>query len=117
MAVYAANGISRASLMDTSWAAVKLGMTGYVIPFMFVFGQSLMLIGEPLTIIQTTITATLGVICLAVSLHGYFFFGPARFRQRVLLLVAAFTLIKPGRLPVRIVCGIISSLVATHVMT
>ncbi|AEC20058.1 TRAP transporter, 4TM/12TM fusion protein [Pusillimonas sp. T7-7] len=117
MAVYAANGISRASLMDTSWAAVKLGMTGYVIPFMFVFGPSLMLIGEPLTIIQTTITATLGVICLAGSLHGYFFFGPARFIERVLLMVGAFTLIKPGLLTDLIGLGMIAVVVAMQLLT
>ena len=39
MAVYAANGISRAGLMESSWAAVKLGLTGYIIPFMFVYGE------------------------------------------------------------------------------
>lgn len=98
MAVYAANGISRASLMDTSWAAVKLGLTGYIIPFMFVFGPSLMLIGDPWTVAQTAITATIGVICLAGSLHGYFFFGPASILERVLLMAGAFALIKPGLL-------------------
>ena len=46
MAVYAANGISRGTLMDTSWAAVKLGLTGYIIPFMFVFAPSLLLMGD-----------------------------------------------------------------------
>jgi TRAP-type uncharacterized transport system fused permease subunit len=49
MAVYAANGISRAGLMESSWAAVKLGLTGYIIPFMFVFGPSLLLIGAVAT--------------------------------------------------------------------
>src|SRR5690606_1819865 len=65
MAVYAANGISRAGLMETSWAAVKIGLTGYVIPFMFVFGPSLLLIGDLTDIIVTAITATIGVTCLA----------------------------------------------------
>ncbi|MFT0547547.1 TRAP transporter permease [Allopusillimonas ginsengisoli] len=107
MAVYAANGISRGSLLDTSWAAVKLGLTGYVIPFMFVFGPSLMLMGDPLTIIQTAITAAIGVICLAGALHGYFFFGPARLIERVLLMAGAFSLIKPGVLTDAIGFGLI----------
>ncbi|MEP7281491.1 MAG: TRAP transporter permease [Rubrivivax sp.] len=96
MAVYAANGISRGTLMDTSWAAVKLGLTGYIIPFMFVFSPSLLLIGDPGTVALAVITATLGVVCLAGGLHEAFFLGSARSWERVMLIVAAFVLIKPG---------------------
>jgi len=96
LAVYAANGISRASLIDTSWAAVKLGLTGYVIPFMFVFSPSLLLMGDVTTVVLASVTATAGVICLAAGLHSYFFFGPARWWERLLLIAAALVLIKPG---------------------
>ena len=98
MAVYAANGISRAGLMESSWAAVKLGLTGYIIPFMFIFGPSLLLMGDWWRIALTALTATIGVTCLAAGLHRYFFFGPARLWERVLLVAAAFVLIKPGLL-------------------
>jgi TRAP transporter 4TM/12TM fusion protein len=98
MAVYAANGISRAGLMESSWAAVKLGLTGYIIPFMFIFGPSLLLMGEWWRIALTALTATIGVTCLAAGLHRYFFFGPARLWERALLIAAAFVLIKPGLL-------------------
>jgi TRAP-type uncharacterized transport system fused permease subunit len=37
-----------------------------------------------------------GVVCLAGGLHSYFFFGPARWWERILLIVAALVLIKPG---------------------
>ena len=96
LAVYAANGISGGKLMETSWAAVKLGLTGYIIPFMFVYSTSLMLMGDVSTVLIATITATIGVTCLAGGLHEYFFFGRARSWERVLLIVAAFVLIKPG---------------------
>ena len=96
LAVYAANGISGGRLMETSWAAVKLGLTGYIIPFMFVYSTSLMLMGDIPTVVMATITATIGVTCLAGGLHEYFFFGRARSWERVLLIVAAFVLIKPG---------------------
>lgn len=98
MAVYAATGISRSNLVDTSWAAVKLGLTGYIIPFMFVFGPSLLLMGDWDTVVLSVITASIGVTCLAGSLHGYFFFGPTNLLERGLLTVGAFTLIKPGML-------------------
>ena len=96
MAVYAANGISRGTLMETSWAAVKLGLTGYIIPFMFVSAPSLLLMGDVPTMFSSALTATVGVICLAGGLHCYFFFGPARWWERVLLITAALVLIKPG---------------------
>ncbi len=96
MAVYAANAISRAGLMESSWAAIKLGLTGYIIPFMFVFGPSLLLIGDWQRIALTAVTATIGVTCLAAALHQHFFFGPARLWERGLLLAAAVVLIKPG---------------------
>ena len=96
MAVYAANGISRASLMDSSWAAVKLGLTGYIIPFMFVFAPSLLLIGDVATVSLAVVTASVGVICLAGGLHEYFFLGRARAWERAMLIAAALVLIKPG---------------------
>jgi TRAP transporter 4TM/12TM fusion protein len=96
MAVYAANGLSGAGLMESSWAAVKLGLTGYIIPFMFVFAPSLLLIGEPARVVLAVVTAIIGVVCLAGSLHQYFLLGATRSWERVLLFVAALVLIKPG---------------------
>lgn len=96
MAVYAANGISHAKLMETSWAAVKLGLTGYIIPFMFVFAPALLLRGDWATVALAVVTATIGVTCLAGALHEHFFWGKARSWERVLLFVAAIVLIKPG---------------------
>jgi len=95
MAVYAANGISRAGLWETSFAAVKLGLTGYIIPFMFVFGPSLLMIGSWDRIVLTTVTAIIGVTALAASLNG-FFLRRTRLWERLLLFGAALVLIKPG---------------------
>lgn len=96
MAVYAANGLSRGKLMETSWAAVKLGLTGYIIPFMFVFAPSLLLMGDTGTVLWSALSASVGVICLAAGLHEHFFFGPARWWERIMLIIAALVLIKPG---------------------
>ena len=95
IAVYAACGISRSEVWATSYAAVKLGLTGYIIPFMFVFGPSLLLIGTWERIATTVVTSTAGVALLAGGLSG-FFLKPATPLTRVLFIGAAFTLIKPG---------------------
>ena len=114
MAVYAANGISRAKLMESSWAAMKLGLTGYIIPFMFVFSPALLLMGDFVTVSTAAITATIGVTCLAGGLHSYFFFGPARWWERLMLIAAALVLIKPGLTTDLIGLGLVALIVASQ---
>jgi TRAP transporter 4TM/12TM fusion protein len=95
MAVYAATGISRSRLWDTGWAAVKLGATGYIVPFMFAFSPALLMIGPWTQVAMACATALVGVTALAGSLHG-FYFGRAVAWERALLFIAAIGLIKPG---------------------
>ena len=116
MAVYAANGISRGTLMQTSWAAVKLGLTGYIIPFMFVFAPSLLLIGDFWVVALSTLTAIVGVVCLAGGLHSYFFFGVARWWERLMLIAAALVLIKPGLVTDLLGLALIGVTVASQLM-
>ncbi len=97
LAVYAANSLSGGGLWQTGIASLKLGATGYIIPFMFVFGPSLLMIGSWGRILLTAATAVVGVIALAASLHG-FLLRPTPLWQRLLLFGAAIVLIKPGLL-------------------
>jgi TRAP transporter 4TM/12TM fusion protein len=93
--LYAANGLSGAGLWDGGYAAMKLAATGYIIPFMFVYGPSLLLIGDPMTVAVACVTSVIGVTCLAAGLHGYFLHR-ANILERLVLVGAAFSLIKPG---------------------
>ncbi len=116
LAVYAANGISRANLWDSSIAALRLGATGYIIPFMFVFGPSLLFIGTATQVIQTAFTAIVGVVCLAAGLSGYLFRTTTN-RQRVVLVVSALVLIKPGLTTDIIGFALIAATVVSQMMT
>jgi TRAP-type uncharacterized transport system fused permease subunit len=95
IAVYAACGIARSDVWKTSFVAVKLGLTGYIIPFMFVYGPSLLLIGEWQTVLLTVISACAGVSLLAAGLSGYLI-GNANPAARVCYIAGAFVLINPG---------------------
>jgi len=95
MAVYAAAGISGSNLWRTGLAAVKIGATGFVVPFMFVYGPSLLLIGSWSTIVTTIISASIGVITLSAGLMGWFL-KEVTWLERVLLVAGALLLIKPG---------------------
>ena len=95
LAVYAAAGLAKAPLWESGWAAVRVGAAGFIVPFMFIFEPSLLMIGDWQTILLSSITASVGVICLAGGLHGYFW-REVRAWERVFLIGAAVMLIKPG---------------------
>jgi TRAP transporter 4TM/12TM fusion protein len=95
LAVYAACGIARSDVWATSWTAVKLGLTGYIIPFMFVYGPSLLLIGPWDRVALAVVTASAGVALLAAGLSGYLI-GLANPVSRLIYVGAALVLIKPG---------------------
>jgi TRAP transporter 4TM/12TM fusion protein len=95
MAVYAAAGIGKTNLWATGLAAMRLGATGFIVPFMFVFGTSLLFVGTWFEVVTTMVSSSIGVICLAASLHGWLL-KPTLWWERVLLGSAAVLLIKPG---------------------
>ncbi len=95
MAVYAAAGISGSNIWKTGLAAMKAGATGFIVPFMFVYGPSLLLIGSPTSIITTIISASIGVILLSAGLMGWLL-KEATLLERAMLVAGAICLIKPG---------------------
>jgi TRAP-type uncharacterized transport system fused permease subunit len=95
LAVYAAAGISKSNLWTTGLAAVRLGATGFIVPFMFVYGPALLFVGSWAEILTALASGCLGVIALAAGLHGWFLTS-ARPWERLALLAGALLLIKPG---------------------
>lgn len=95
LAVYAAAGISKSNLWSTGLAAIRLGATGFIVPFMFVYGPSLLFVGSWGEILTTVVSASLGVVALAAGLHGWFL-ASARPWERLALIAGALLLIKPG---------------------
>ncbi|EPX77960.1 TRAP-type uncharacterized transport system, fused permease component [Salipiger mucosus DSM 16094] len=94
MAVYAANTLSRAKIVEASIAAVKLGATGFIVPYMFVYEPTILMQGEAHRIVLVLLQATVGVIFLAAALQRYFF-GRLNAWQAPALLAAALFLIYP----------------------
>ena len=46
LAVFAAAGLAKTSIWSTGWESVRLAAPAYIIPFMFIYEPSLMLIGD-----------------------------------------------------------------------
>jgi TRAP transporter 4TM/12TM fusion protein len=100
LAVYAAAGLAKTDLWQAGWEAVRVASPAYIVPFMFVYEPSLLLIVQDWTtqwpsVAWAVLTACIGAICLAASLMGWLF-SSASLWQRVALFVAALLLIKPG---------------------
>jgi TRAP transporter 4TM/12TM fusion protein len=95
LAVFAACGIAKSDLWATGWAAVKIGATGFIVPYMFVYSPSLMMIGDWPTILTSCTSAVIGVVLFAGGLHGYLITA-ANTWQRAMLIVGGLLLIKPG---------------------
>ncbi|HEX7128080.1 MAG TPA: TRAP transporter permease [Thermodesulfobacteriota bacterium] len=95
LAVYAAAGIGGARLWESGVEAVKAGAAGFLVPYMFVFGPALLLVGEPIEVAWAVVTAATGAVALAAALRGYLR-RPATRLERLLLGASALLLIDPG---------------------
>jgi len=115
LAVYAAASLAKTDLWVTGWESVRVGAAGFIVPFMFVFEPSLLMIGPWYEILNSFITATLGTICLAAGLFGYFL-REARMWERVLLIAAALLLIKPGIVSDLIGVALLGIVIATQLI-
>ncbi|UJQ96083.1 TRAP transporter permease [Mariluticola halotolerans] len=72
LACFAAATLTGASAMATGWSAVRLGWVAYIVPFLFVFSPTLLMIGEPAAIVIASVTAVLGVCLITISVVGFY---------------------------------------------
>jgi len=96
MAAYAGAGIAGSNPTKTGYTAFGLGIAGFIIPFMFVYCNELMLQGSLWAVILAVITAIVGVFLSASSVQGWMLYWNVPLFQRVILFIAALCLIKPG---------------------
>jgi TRAP transporter 4TM/12TM fusion protein len=94
LAAYAASGIAGSPPLKTAWTAMVLAFAGFLVPFMFVYGPSLLLMGSAAEIGLVVVTGVAGVTALAGSTMGYLRRELAVW-ERVLLFAGAIALIFP----------------------
>jgi TRAP transporter 4TM/12TM fusion protein len=94
-AAYAGAALAKADPMKTGWTAWTFALAGFLLPYMFVYNNSLLLMGSVTNILFSVLTSMIGVICLGAAIIGYVLKRtPAH--ERLLLFAAALLLIKPG---------------------
>jgi len=72
IAAFAAASVADADPMRTGFAATRFGWTAFIIPVLFVFSPSLLLIGPTVTVTIAFITALLGVWLVSIASVGHF---------------------------------------------
>lgn len=96
LASFAAAGLSGGNPMKTGVASVKLALAGFIIPYMFVYNQKLMLYDVGiLDGIQVVITSCVGVTLIAAAVEGYLF-GRLNILLRLVSFAGALLLIDSG---------------------
>jgi TRAP transporter 4TM/12TM fusion protein len=94
-AVYVTSSLAESNWWKSGWLAVRLGLAGFIVPYMFIYSQSLLLSGSPWEILQAAVPAFLGVYFLATFAVGYFV-GPIGWGKRVPMAIAGVLLIHPN---------------------
>ncbi|SFL82638.1 TRAP transporter permease [Halanaerobium salsuginis] len=96
LAAYAGAGIAGSNPLKTGITAVKLAIAGFVVPFIFAYSPSLLLINtNAFQVISITVSSIIGVFALAAAVLGYLN-RKTTILERIILLASALGLLFPG---------------------
>lgn len=96
LAAYAGAGIANGSPNATGAQAMKLAIAGFVVPYMFVFAHSMLMLDATWgNVLSVAATGALGVLLLAVAVEGYLR-APLNWLLRLVAFAGALALIFPG---------------------
>jgi TRAP transporter 4TM/12TM fusion protein len=94
-ASYAAASLTKSSPTELGFEGWRLGIAGYIIPFMFIYSPTLLMEGSIFGIARSTITAIIGIYALSASIEGYLY-GNLSIFMRAILVVSSLSLIYAG---------------------
>ncbi|GBG58247.1 C4-dicarboxylate ABC transporter [Sporomusaceae bacterium FL31] len=112
LAAYAGSAISGGNALRTGVNASKLAIAAFLIPYIFVFSPTLLMINATAgTVLYATCTALIGMIGLGASMIG-FFITKAGLIERILFFVGGILLVDPGSITDLIGAVLLASVVA-----
>jgi TRAP transporter 4TM/12TM fusion protein len=94
VAAYAGAAIAQTSPMRTGYACMRLGVLGYLIPFIFVFDPLLLFQGPVGLVFLVFATAVVGTAAIGIAMAGYFV-RPIGWMRRLLMLAGGVALLIP----------------------
>lgn len=105
-AIYVTAALAKADWWKSGWLSVRLVLSGFVVPFIFVYRQTLLLTGAPLDIVIDIVLAFIGVFFISCFAVGYLI-KPCNWVERICFLAAGLLLVIPG-----LATGIIGIIIA-----
>ena len=116
LVAYPAAAIAKADPVKTSFLAFRIGIVGFLIPFMFVYSPTLLWKGNLVEIIITTVTALIGVYFLSVGFERFFLKYELPTWIGVLTVGAGLLMMIPGTMTDFIGVGVAFVALGTAVM-
>lgn len=121
LAAFAGAGIAQGDPMKTGWQSLRLALAGFIVPFMFVYNPTMLMIDVSsvtvtaktfplpafLDIISVLVSSTIGVLGLSAATEG-FFKQSIPIWQRVILAAGSFMLIIPELMTDAIGIGLVA---------
>jgi len=94
LAAYAAAGIANSSPIKTGYSALRIGVAGFILPYLFIFRPALILEGSPVTIIYTIFISVIALYLLAASIIGYMLVN-ANIFERIIYFATGILILFP----------------------
>jgi TRAP-type uncharacterized transport system fused permease subunit len=95
IAAYAAASLAGAEPMRTGFTATLFGWTAFIVPVLFVFSPTLLLIGTPAAVLIAFVTAVLGVFLISIAVVGHYL-RPLSVPMRLLFIAVGLAAITPA---------------------
>jgi TRAP transporter 4TM/12TM fusion protein len=96
LAAFAGAALAKANPMKTGIEASKLAIAAFIVPYIFVLSPELLLINAtPWAIVQTSITAIIGMIGVGAAVEGWYWTRMSWW-ERITILAGGLLLIVPG---------------------
>src|SRR5699024_1846788 len=93
---YTAAGLATSNPNATALTATKIGIGGFVVPYMFIYNPYLLLQGcDVLNIALALITTIIGIVAFVFAIQGYAL-RKANYGERIIFFTSSLLLVYPG---------------------
>jgi TRAP transporter 4TM/12TM fusion protein len=91
---FAAAAIAETDPMKTTNLTFLYSLPSFLVPFLYVYSNELLLMGSWFGIVTTVLSSFVGLGCMAVTFHGYLL-RPIGWPERILFLIGGLVLVYP----------------------
>jgi len=94
-AVYITSGIAESNWLKTGFISVGMGISAFIIPFIFMYSNELLMIGSWHSILLVTFTTIIGTVLLAGAFVGNIFIDINNI-TRIVFVISGILIMVPG---------------------